>query len=160
MTRAETFKLQRLLNNRGFGPIEEDGRYGPLTAAAYERMLKLSDAGGSGNSIPVPAPAKPWWTSRALIGSVVTVALSVLGAFVDWKVDAESLTDVIYQIILAISGLLAFIGTVRRQAPIDPTLVVPGVRVGAGRVRPSERLPTDAHQASDDQRNQSPFIDP
>jgi uncharacterized membrane protein len=153
MTRDEIIDLQTKLHNRGYGPVQIDGIYGPQTAAAYAEMLKFNPVGGLDQSLPVPAPAKPWWISRAIIGSVVTVALSVLGAFVDWKLDAESLTDVIYQIVVAIAGLLAFIGTVKRQAPIDPTLVVPGVRLPAGRVS-DQRLPTDRTAQS-----KSPFLD-
>lgn len=163
MKKGQTAELQTLLNRTGFGPLVVDGIYGPATAAAYERTLRLSDTGGAGNPIPTPEPAKPWWTSRAVIGSVVVVALSVIGVFSDTRqFDAESLTDVVYQIVIAVSGLLAFIGTVRRQAPIDPTLVLPGVR--AGRVQSesavSERVQAHTHQANDDSGNQSPFIDP
>lgn len=165
MTRDEIIDLQTRLQNRGYGPVKIDGIYGPQTAKAYAAMLKMNPVGGIDQPLPVPVPAQPWWTSRAVIGSVVTVALSVLGAFVDWKVDAESLTDVIYQIVIAVSGLLAFIGTIKRKAPIDPTLVVPGVRIGAGLVREPEtavsgRVHARVNQAHDEWRGRSPFIDP
>ena len=153
MTRDEIIDLQTELHNRGYGPVKIDGIYGPETAAAYAVMLKINPVGGLDQPLPVPLPAKPWWTSRAVIGSIVTVALSVLGAFVDWRVDAENLSDVVYQIVMAVFGLLAFIGTVKRKAPIDQTLVVPGVRL------PVERVHDQPVQADSADQSRSPFLD-
>lgn len=157
MTRDEIIHLQVTLNRRGFGPLAVDGRYGPQTAAAYARMLELSNAGGAGNSIPVPAPAKPWWASRAIIGSLVTVIGAIIGVVAEVQIDSGATADAIYSIIMGITSLFALYGTIRRKAPIDPTLVVPGVRLPVGRVQPSERVPT---RAAETRQSDSPFADP
>lgn len=141
MNREDTITLQRDLNARGFGPLTVDGIYGPATAGAYARLIQISDAGGIGHAMPVPAAAKPWWTSRALIGSLATVILSVIGMFTGISIDAGAVTDALYALLTAIFGVITLVGTLRRQAPIDPTLALPGVRLGADRL-PSERLPT------------------
>lgn len=128
MNKEEVIALQRTLNDSGFGPLVVDGIYGENTSNAYSRMLRLSDAAGRGTVIPVPNPVKPWWTSRALIGSIVTVVASVTGVSLGVG-GSESLTESIVAILTAISGLIAFYGTLKRDAPIDKTTVLPGVRV-------------------------------
>ena len=147
MTRAETRRLQQHLNRQGLGPLIEDGIYGPATESAYQRYLRLHTPI---DLAPAPPAAKPWWTSRALIGALATIALSVGGIFIDVSaVDAKELTDVMVSMSTGIAGLLALYGTIKRQAPIDPTLVAPGIRrptrrarAGAPEWMQSESVPT------------------
>lgn len=161
MNREDTIALQRDLTARGFGPLAVDGIYGPATAGAYARLIQISDAGGIGHAMPVPAAAKPWWTSRALIGSLATVILSVVSMITGLSIDAGAVTDALYALLTAVFGVITLVGTIRRQAPIDPTLALPGVRLGADRL-PSERLPTHHHDAKRDPSGEfsGPFGDP
>lgn len=143
MTRDETLKLQRHLNAQRLGPVLEDGVYGPATDAAYQRYLKLYTPV---MQAPTPPAAKPWWTSRALWGALATILISIGGVFIDVSsLDAKELTDVLVSLSTGFAGLLALYGTIKRQAPIDPTLAAPGVRWGTGRAR------TDADKRVRDQ---------
>lgn len=131
MTRAETLEIQRQLG------LKADGIYGPKTHDAYQRWLNENTV----ESVPTPAPAaaKPWYLSRAVIGILVAMAAVVVK---NWgvEVDVEEATT----LAVGIGGLVvALIGTIRRRAPIDPTLVLPSVRLNS---RPCP-LPAD-RQAS------------
>lgn len=119
MTRAEILSIQRQLG------LKVDGIYGPQTHAAYQRWLNENTV----ESMPTPAPAaaKPWYLSRAIIGILVS-AVAVIAERMGWMVDSNDLTTLLIQL-MEVGGLaVAFIGTVRRRAPIDSTLVAPGVR--------------------------------
>ncbi len=119
MTRAEILSIQRQLG------LTPDGIYGPKTAAAYQRWLNESTV----ESMPTPAPpaAKPWYLSRAVIGILVSL-IAVIAERMGWTVNANELTSLLVQL-AEVGGLaLAFIGTVRRRAPIDSGLIAPGVR--------------------------------
>ena len=139
MTRDEIVQLQRDLNARGYGPLVVDGRYGPATAEAYQEFLAVT---------PAPVPAKPWWTSRAIIGALVTLVIGLAGLFTDLGgLDTGALTDALVSIATGGAGLLALWGSIRRQAPIDPTLVAPGLRLPARGV-PSDELPPNSDRAA------------
>ena len=120
MTRAEILEIQRQLG------LEQDGIYGPKTHDAYQRWLNANTI----ESMPTPAPAaaKPWYLSRAVIGILVSV-IAVVAERAGWIVDADELTTLAVQFAEVAGLALAFIGTVRRRAPIDGSLVVPGVRI-------------------------------
>lgn len=130
LTRERIVTLQHALNNRGYGPLAVDGIYGGATRQAYARLLQNSDALGVGTAAPVPAAAIPWWVSRAVLGSLSGLLVGGL-ALLGWTLDGEQLTN----LLLAIAGLasagLSFYGSVTRAAPIDPTLVLPGLRSGS-----------------------------
>ena len=133
MTRAETRRLQQHLNRQGLGQLAEDGIYGPATESAYQRYLRLHTPI---DPAPAPTAAKPWWTSRALIGALATIALSIAGLFIDTSsIDTGALTDALVSLSTGIAGLLALYGTITRKAPIDPTLAAPGLRWGTRRAR-------------------------
>lgn len=120
MTRAETLEIQRLLG------LKADGIYGPKTREAYQNWLNLNTP----ELMPTPAPsaAKPWYLSRAVIGIMVSL-IAVITERMGWTVNANELTTLLIQL-MEVGGLaVAFIGTVRRRAPIDSTLVAPGVRL-------------------------------
>ena len=133
MTRAEIRYLQQQLNAAGYGPLVVDGIYGPQTAAAYARFESRQDLPAiemHGERVavepPLAMPAKPWWQSRAVLGLLASV-LAMIAGRMGWSVDDGQITDLLLKAV-ELGGLaLAAWGTVRRSAPIDPTLVA---RVG------------------------------
>ena len=133
MTKADTLKLQRAINAEFGWGLREDGIYGPKTAEAYQYYLNQKTP----HNVPTPAPvgAKPWWTSRALIGTLI--AFAALGAsYWGVEIDVEQATT----LVASAGGLVvALIGTVRRRAPIDSGLMAPGVRYPA----PAAPVPPD-----------------
>jgi hypothetical protein len=144
MTKSETLELQRRLNEIGLAyqilgePLKEDGIYGPDTDRVYVNWLDRDSI------IPsvTPEPAKPWWLSRAIIGWL-TVGLAWGAGKMGWLVDDEQITQVLLAVMEAVGLLVATWGTVRRKAPIDPTLVM---RLPHGRdvrmpVRPQRQTP-------------------
>ena len=125
MTRAETLALQRAINAEYGWGLREDGVYGPKTAEAYQYYLNQKTP----RNVPTPAPAgaKPWWQSRAIIGVLVSL-IAVITERMGWIVDANTLTTLAVQVAEVAGLALAFVGTVRRHAPIDGGLIVRGVR--------------------------------
>lgn len=128
MTSADTLKLQRAINAATNWGLKEDGRYGPETAEAYQYYLNQQTP----RSVPTPVPPapKPWYLSRAVIGIMVSV-IAVITERMGWIVDADTLTTLAVQFSEVAGLALAFVGTVRRRAPIDHSLVAPGVRYTA-----------------------------
>ena len=117
MTKTETLEIQRQLG------IKPDGIYGPQTEAAYQAWLNANTV----ESMPTPAPAaaKPWYLSRAVIG-IMIAGVALVANYWGVEIDVEKATE------LAVTGAglaLAFVGTVRRRAPIDSSVVAPGVRI-------------------------------
>jgi hypothetical protein len=140
MTKADTLKLQRAINAEFGWGLEEDGRYGPETAEAYQYYLDQKTP----RNVPTPAPAgaKPWYLSRSVIGILVSL-IAVIAERMGWMVDANDLTVLVMQL-LEVGGLaLAFLGTVRRRAPIDGSLVAPRVRYPARTPPVPPDRPTD-----------------
>ena len=148
MTRAEIRYLQQQLNAAGYGPLVVDGIYGPQTAAAYARFESRQDLPAiemHGERVavepPLATPAKPWWTSRAVLGLLASVLALLAGRF-GFEVNDGQITDILLKAV-ELGGLaLAAWGTVRRSAPIDPTLVA---RVGTRDLR----LPVRTHGTPD-----------
>ena len=127
MTRAEVRQLQINLNDLGYGPLTVDGIYGPTTDAAFRKQTQENIT----PEVIYPAVAKPWWTSRAVLGLLASVLAMIAGRF-GWSIDDGQITDLLLKAV-ELGGLaLAAWGTVRRSAPIDPTLVA---RVGTRDVR-------------------------
>jgi peptidoglycan hydrolase-like protein with peptidoglycan-binding domain len=147
MTRQEIAEIQAQLVTLGY-TVTVDGVWGPRTAAAYQRYLATMPV-----SLAVAPPAdKPWWTSSALIGGLVSVA--AWGAsFAGFEFDAASAKEAIPELIGAVFAVVAVIGTWRRKAPIDPTLIAPGVRISSPFVR-SASLPSDANRSSQPKRSE------
>ena len=125
MSKSETLALQRAINAEFGWGLREDGIYGPKTAEAYQYYLNQKTP----RNVPTPAPtgAKPWYLSRAVIGVLVSL-IAVITERMGWIVDANTLTTLVVQIAEVAGLALAFVGTVRRRAPIDPTLAAPGLR--------------------------------
>lgn len=146
MTRAEIIALQRALNHSGLAYqilgelLEEDGIYGSNTQAVHQAHLDAVDQSAVPNV--TPAAAKPWWASRAILGLLATVLASLAGRF-GFEVDDDAITPLLLHAV-ELGGLaVAAWGTIRRSAPIDPTLVA--------RVRGADvRLPVRAERTPDD----------
>lgn len=157
MTKSEIIDLQTKLHNRGYGPVKIDGIYGPQTAAAYAAMLRMNPVGGLDQPLPVPVPAKPWWASRAQVGWLLAIALNILANRLGVELDADAWVPPVLEILSGVAAIIGLWGNTHRKAPIDSTLVLPGVRIGAGGLRESERVPTDATET---RQPDNPFIDP
>lgn len=146
MTRTEILELQKSLNESGFAfqtigePLDEDGIYGPNTDHVYRAWLDRD------TSVPTvsPTPAKPWWTSRAILGLSATIIAMIAGQF-GFEVKNEQITQVLLQAVELGGLIVATWGTIRRKGQIDPTLVA---RVGSKEVR----LPTKTQT----QQNEDP----
>lgn len=150
MSRSQIAELQAQLTELGYGDLIADGVWGPKTAQAYQSYLATMPI-----STPVAPPAdKPWWTSSALIGGLVSVA--AWGAsFAGFEFDVDSAKQAIPELIGAVFAVLAVVGTWRRKAPIDPTLVLPGVRIASPWLRhhpvqTSASRPAEPHVADVD----------
>ena len=144
MTRAEIITLQRDLKERGYGLVV-DGVYGPRTAKAYQDWLDQHTP--QDVNTPAPAAAKPWWTSRAILGLLATVLAMLAGRF-GLEIDDATLTPILLQIVELGGLVVAAWGTVTRKAPIDNSLVA---RVHGQSVR----LPS-AHSLSPDGSSDQP----
>lgn len=117
MTRSEIIAIQSELG------VKADGIWGPKTAAAYAARM-AQDAPQA--PVAMPPVSKPWWQSRAVLGLLASVLAMIAGRF-GWSIDDGQITDLLLKAV-ELGGLaLAAWGTVRRSAPIDPTLVA---RVG------------------------------
>ena len=146
MTRTEILELQKSLNESGFAfqtigePLDEDGIYGPNTDHVDRAWLDRD------TSVPTvsPTPAKPWWTSRAILGLSATIIAMIAGQF-GFEVENEQITQVLLQAVELGGLIVATWGTIRRKGQIDPTLVA---RVGSKEVR----LPTKTQT----QQNEDP----
>ena len=133
MTKQEVLALQKALNQAGFAyhilgePLAEDGIYGPATDRVHRAYLDRDTA------IPTvtPAPAKPWWQSRAILGLLASL-LAMIAGRMGWSIDDGQITEILLRVTEVCGLIVAAWGTIRRQAPIDPTLVA---RVGARDVR-------------------------
>ena len=119
MTCAEIIALQRDLAARGY-PLKADGIYGPKTAEAYQDWLNQHTP----RDVITPAPpaAKPWWTSRAILGLLATVLAMLAGHF-GLEIDDATITPILLQVVELGGLVIAAWGTIARQAPIDNSLV-------------------------------------
>ncbi|MBP6733623.1 MAG: hypothetical protein KA142_02830 [Chromatiaceae bacterium] len=136
MTRAEIIALQQSLNQQGFDLVV-DGRYGQKTRDAYTAYLDRDP------EVPtqVPPAPIPWYLSRSILGILATAIAGILGRS-GILVDAGELTNVLLQVVEVGGLLLAFVGTVKRRAPIAP-LGSPGVCPAARTDNVRPRRPAD-----------------
>lgn len=133
MNKRQVLALQQSLNRSGFavevlgGKLVEDGIYGPETDAVYTAWLDRDQA------VPTvtPAPAKPWWTHKALLGGLATMIAAGL-AFYGLEVDSGKLSEMLVGAVTAITGAISIWGAIREQGGVDPTLVA---RAGTRAVR-------------------------
>ena len=142
MTKSEIIALQTSLRDQGF-PVAVDGIYGPKTEAAYARYLDKD------TNVPtvVPPAVKPWWTSKTAIFALGTVLVSLAGL---WGIplDAQTLTETLTALATLVSGLLTLWANSKRRAPLDATLVLPGVRLKTSGGVPAKSQP-DSGNTSD-----------
>ena len=144
MTKPEILELQRRLNEVGLAylvlgePLEEDGIYGKRTREVHRWHLDHD------TSIPTvtPEPAKPWWTSRGLLGGLATIIVGVAG-LAGYALDVAQITEIVVSASALVAGILSTVGSLRRKGAIDPTLVM---RLPHGRdlrlpVRPERKTP-------------------
>lgn len=73
-----------------------------------------------------PLDAKPWWQSRAIIGSLITVASSG-AALAGYAVDVSAVTELALGLGSIIGGALSWYGRVQATRPISMTRVAPGL---------------------------------
>lgn len=114
MTRAKIIELQTRLAELGYAPGPIDGWYGEKTRVAYQ--LYLDDQNSSVPNL-TPAPQKPWYLSRAVLGALATIIASGAG-IAGWVVDAGHLADILSSTATLVFGVLAFIGTIYRKGEI------------------------------------------
>ena len=126
MKQSDVLKLQLAINAETGWGLTEDGIYGPKTAEAYQYYLNQQTP----HNVPTPVPAgvKPWYLSRAVLGILAT-AIAGLAGRLDYVIEAGALTDALLQVVEVGGLVVAFIGTIRRRAPIDSFLVAPGLRI-------------------------------
>jgi hypothetical protein len=125
MTRTATLALQRALNASGMAyavlgeALEEDGIYGPDTDRVHRWHLDHD------TSIPTitPEPAKPWWTSRGLLGGLATIIVGVAG-LAGYALDVAQITEIVVSASALVAGILSTVGSIKRKGAIDPTLVM------------------------------------
>ena len=117
MTRSEIIAIQTELG------VKADGIWGPVTAAAYAARMAHEAPHAP---VVMPPVSKPWWQSRAVLGLLASVLAMIAGRF-GWSIDDGQITEMLLRAVELGGLVLAAWGTVRRSAPIDPTLVA---RVG------------------------------
>lgn len=141
MTTQEIRQLQRALG------VKDDGIYGPKTQRAHQAHLDAIDTTPVPNITPVAA--KPWWTSKALLG-IIAAGIAWCISRYGLNIDTDEITGILVNITEVAGAALAIYGTIKNRAPIDPTLVA---RV-AGR---DVRLPMPAHRPSVPKYEPGPF---
>jgi hypothetical protein len=123
-------ELQAKLNVEGFGPVQEDGWFGGVTAAALEAREKVL--------AELPPPPKPWWKTRrakgllaalmggggflsAFLGNIDTAFLVELAwSGLDYAERAVALVSAIVALVGTITGI---IGAYKAEAQIDTGLI-------------------------------------
>ncbi len=123
MTKSEIIELQTQLNKQGFNLVV-DGRYGEKTKAAYAAYL---DRDTQVPTLVPPAP-KPWWASKTALFTLATIGVS-LAALFGVELDKQSLVETLTALATLVTSILALYANSRRRAPLDSTLIMPGVRI-------------------------------
>ena len=116
-------ELQIQLNKQGFNLVV-DGRYGEKTRAAYAAYL---DRDTQVPTLVPPAP-KPWWASKTALFTLATIGVS-LAALFGVELDKQSLVETLTALATLVTSILALYANSRRRAPLDSTLIMPGVRI-------------------------------
>jgi hypothetical protein len=154
VTKNETIALQRRLNEIGLSyqilgeNLEDDGIYGKRTREVHRAWLD-QDA-----EVPTitPEAAKPWWTSRGLLGGLATIIVGIAG-LAGYALDVAQITEIVVSASALVAGILSTVGSLKRKGAIDPTLVM---RLPRGR---DVRLPVLPHRQreSSEGRDPGPF---
>ena len=72
---------------------------------------------------------KPWWQSRAIIGSLVTVAASMVG-IAGYTLNVPLATELAVSIATLVGGALSWYGRIKADRLISRTAILPKVRIG------------------------------
>ena len=116
----EVLRIQQFLNAQGYN-LEPDGIWGPVTHAAY---TDYEDRTKPDEPTVAPPPARPWYLNSTLLGLIASAA-AMLANRRGWLIDSDQLAQILTQGVEYGGLVLAFIGRLRDQAPIDPRLAVP-----------------------------------
>ena len=64
---------------------------------------------------------KPWWQSKAMIGTIVALVCMILKAFgKDINLPQDAVTDNAITILGALSGIVSIYGTATRKTTLTP----------------------------------------
>ena len=80
----------------------------------------------------IAVPEKPWWQSRGIIGSLVTVAASLVG-IAGYTLDIPMTTELIVSLITLASGILSWVGRAKASKVISKTQVFPNLTLSSER---------------------------
>ena len=116
-------ELQIQLNKQGFN-LKVDGVYGKKTRDAYAEYL---DRDPQVPTLVPPAP-KPWWASKTALFTLATIGVS-LAALFGVELDKQNLVEALTALATLVTSILALYANARRSAPLDSTLIMPGVRI-------------------------------
>lgn len=78
------------------------------------------------DTTPEAVLEKPWWQSRAIIGSLITVAGSALG-IAGYALNVPLATELAVSISTLVGGLLSWYGRIKAERLISKTAVLPGI---------------------------------
>jgi peptidoglycan hydrolase-like protein with peptidoglycan-binding domain len=122
MPPEQVAELQQTLRDLGFYDGEVDGVWAYRTAWAYAEYWR--NRNGAEINVPVvgPAPAEPWWESRAMQGALATIIVSLAGV-AGYVLDSGEVAALILAASTLVSGIWSAYGTKNRRNPIDQTLV-------------------------------------
>lgn len=163
-TKENRYAAQVKLKELGYysGPL--DGIWGKKSVAAYDAYQKDQNI----EIALTPSPEVPWWQTRRIKGLLTEYSGLILGALGAVSIFVPSLKEIDYQaifaivvqnadaidtLIIGIGGLMmAFgrivnvIGSVKAQAPIDPSYVA---RIGGKDIRLPSIDKVKGHFSSD-----------
>lgn len=71
---------------------------------------------------------KPWWQSRAIIGSLITVLASLLG-IIGYTLNVPLATELALSIGTLVGGALSWYGRIKAEKLIDKRAVLPGLSI-------------------------------
>lgn len=139
MNRDDVIALQSMLHSIGYSALKIDGVYEAETASAYAKFLRYSDLGGFGRSLPVPPIGKPWWKSGAVLGAGVTTLVSAAG-LTGLVVEVEIATQTSMALLTVAASLVTLVRSLWRQAPIDTTRLLPGIKILPEPIDPEPKI--------------------
>ena len=119
-------EVQEALTRTGNYEGRIDDVFGPKTQAAYEEYWKSRSVEVTVPIIPPPA-AKPWWRSVTQWSLLALFALVAYQALASGQ-SAEDINAMLVSIIELVGVLTALAGNTTRSQPIDPDLILPGLR--------------------------------
>ena len=159
MTKSEVIRLQRQLRDAGlYTGSRIDGIFGPMTAAAYQKLIEQREL-DQDTPLYVPPPVKPWWTSSGIWASLATVVIGAFG-LAEWGIDSESLTQLLVALSTVVAGVLAARGRATASQAIDSSRLAPGLRrnLGGGMLRvPDQRPPAGSGRGYWANENRGPL---